>query len=821
GVGVSGFAELAALDSDGDGLITVADVAWSELQVWQDFDLDGVTDEGELTSLDELGIVSLDAIGQPLDATTAQGTQLTGFGDVVFENGIRRTMFDSILDFDDVETRYAGESGRADWQAGQTLDARGFGSITNLSIAMANDIALEELATTTAAAMTTPDLAQLAVQVGDVLGKWGAAQELTRELTPVFVGSDGQGNAVLLDRGVYVEDQDGGYWTLASGVDIIDSQGVAIDRPSLEDVLAQSDGWRLEQQWSPSDRAEALTHREAAPYLAQIIDGRAVILDYGIEQPDGTWALASDPSTTYATVQDILALDKAQGTEWRAEELGFNPIASVPVEQIGVRFTDGQVVDYTVEVTDRDGTFYVWARNLDRAIELEWKTGDYREFNLRNFAIEFENLDEVGSTDDSTYRVEILTPAQLNFATSLGGVDFRPELLSATLNDDTGTIDYAVGPTGSANLSTDPSRFVSGINEVIGLLGPVMTQYITVSRRLAVRLALQGGLSDYADGFEYDVELDAYLPTTERQLAPLFEAIFADAPASNEGDAVYDYLTDWNEILWQIYPDYISEVLAGLEGGGGGVNQAFIIQMLLPAFENVGVDLDLRGIANALSIDETRIIDHLESETDVTGTSGIDYFYLSSGDQNISGGAGTDFYFVGRDSGNDVIFDQDDGGADELRFTDVFENEVTAIRDGQDLILQIEGRENVIRLTDQFLGELNPFLSNGVRLESGVDSIVFADGVVWDRFRMSIQVVDRDRAEGDFNDSVLGSGDSDILWGGRGNDYLSGGAGGDYYVFELGDGQDVIDDRGTFSFGTVQAGIDFLRFRGDISAENL
>jgi Ca2+-binding RTX toxin-like protein len=67
----------------------------------------------------------------------------------------------------------------------------------------------------------------------------------------------------------------------------------------------------------------------------------------------------------------------------------------------------------------------------------------------------------------------------------------------------------------------------------------------------------------------------------------------------------------------------------------------------------------------------------------------------------------------------------------------------------------------------------------------------------------------------------MGSGSADILWGGKGNDYMSGGAGGDFYVFERGDGQDVIDDQGAFSFGPIKAGIDFLRFRGDITADDL
>jgi hypothetical protein len=32
-------------------------------------------------------------------------------------------------------------------------------------------------------------------------------------------------------------------------------------------------------------------------------------------------------------------------------------------------------VDYTVEVTDKDGTFHVWARNLDMALEVQSVTG--------------------------------------------------------------------------------------------------------------------------------------------------------------------------------------------------------------------------------------------------------------------------------------------------------------------------------------------------------------------------------------------------------------------------------------------------------------
>ncbi|HVJ03762.1 MAG TPA: calcium-binding protein, partial [Sphingomonas sp.] len=810
-----GFAELAQYDSDGDGRISASDAIWSELKVWQDRDRDGETDAGELRTLAQLGIVSLSLSTTSLNVSTPQNARLLSRSDVTFVGGRVSQMFEAIFTANEVDTKYAGESGLAPWQSDDTLNAKGFGTITDLAVAAANDPELAELAQARAAAMTTPKIKDLVAQAGDVLGQWGMTLETSRELVAVKLGEGG----TLLDRAIYVEDAGGGYWTLKSGAAVLDGGGAAIARPTLEQVLAQGAGWRLEQAWSPASRGEALTAREEAPYLVRLEGGRAVVLDYGIRQADGRWALASAPGTTYATREEIMALPHAAGTEWRREDLQFNPLADLPVEAIGVRFTDGKVVDYTVQVTDRDGTFYVWARNLDRALELEWKTGDYREFNLRNYAVDFEHLDEVGSTDDSTYRVELLTPAQFHFATSLGGVDFRPEMLTAVADSTTGHLAYSVVGGGSASLSAD--SYDSAIKTMIAMLQPVMEQYVTVSRRFAVRMALQGGLEQFARGISYDAERNVFVTTTNRQLAPMFEAIFEAAPTSNANDAVLDYLTDWNEILWQVYPDFAPEDDGDILNAKVGIDQAFIMQMIVQAYENVGVDLDIRGVAHALSVDEKRIITHAAGDALVEGTDGTDFFYMTGGDQTVRGGMGADYYFVGKNSGNDHIYDRDLGGDDELRFTDVLSTDVKATREGQDLILEIRGRTNFVRLTDQFLGELNDYTMGGKQFQTGVGAIVFADGVIWDRQRMALEVVDQERAAGDFNDPIVGSGSSDVLLGGKGNDYLSGGAGGDFYIYERGDGQDVINDLGTFSFGPVKAGIDFLRFKGDITADDL
>lgn len=55
-----GYAALSQLDSNSDGQIDAADAKFNELRVWVDGDSDGVTDAGELKSLADLGILSMD-----------------------------------------------------------------------------------------------------------------------------------------------------------------------------------------------------------------------------------------------------------------------------------------------------------------------------------------------------------------------------------------------------------------------------------------------------------------------------------------------------------------------------------------------------------------------------------------------------------------------------------------------------------------------------------------------------------------------------------------------------------------------------------------
>jgi hypothetical protein len=64
-----GYAALRELDSNGDGQITKDDTRFADLRVWIDGDSDGVTDGGELKTLQSLGITSISVTAQTGSAT--------------------------------------------------------------------------------------------------------------------------------------------------------------------------------------------------------------------------------------------------------------------------------------------------------------------------------------------------------------------------------------------------------------------------------------------------------------------------------------------------------------------------------------------------------------------------------------------------------------------------------------------------------------------------------------------------------------------------------------------------------------------------------
>lgn len=69
----NGFAALASLDANGDGVIDANDSAFAELNLWRDTSQDGHSGQGELLSLADAGIVSLNLANTLKNQTLANG----------------------------------------------------------------------------------------------------------------------------------------------------------------------------------------------------------------------------------------------------------------------------------------------------------------------------------------------------------------------------------------------------------------------------------------------------------------------------------------------------------------------------------------------------------------------------------------------------------------------------------------------------------------------------------------------------------------------------------------------------------------------------
>lgn len=91
------LAELAKMDANSDGLIDAQDAVFAQLQVWRDANQDGVTDDGELLGLKDLGIVSIDLHGVAQDQAI-NGNVIQQSGTVNYANGTTTSYYEVAFD---------------------------------------------------------------------------------------------------------------------------------------------------------------------------------------------------------------------------------------------------------------------------------------------------------------------------------------------------------------------------------------------------------------------------------------------------------------------------------------------------------------------------------------------------------------------------------------------------------------------------------------------------------------------------------------------------------------------------------------------------
>jgi len=83
----NGFDALADLDSNKDGKVDIDDVAFASLKVWRDINGDGLTDSGELLTLEQVGIASFNTKETKHSLILKNGNRLADLGSYTRTDG--------------------------------------------------------------------------------------------------------------------------------------------------------------------------------------------------------------------------------------------------------------------------------------------------------------------------------------------------------------------------------------------------------------------------------------------------------------------------------------------------------------------------------------------------------------------------------------------------------------------------------------------------------------------------------------------------------------------------------------------------------------
>jgi len=194
------------------------------------------------------------------------------------------------------------------------------------------------------------------------------------------------------------------------------------------------------------------------------------------------------------------------------------------------------------------------------------------------------------------------------------------------------------------------------------------------------------------------------------------------------------------------------------------------------------------------------------------GTNDNDTIQGLQGDDTLQGGRGDDLYIYHLGDGNDTIYDRSSdtsGDSDTLSFTqNITQSSLTFSRDNNHLNITLSDGGTI-------------FLQNQHALR-GVEFVTFDNGAFLTKAEIEALLIAQETSNG--NDSIKGFDYSDdTIEGGLGDDIMDGGYDNDTFIYNLGDGNDTIDDRSgdddvlAFTAGITLSDINISRDDADIT----
>lgn len=734
----NGFEALSAYDSNADGVFDASDSAFQTVQVWHDANQNGLTEAGELLSLADAGIASIDLGATVHSGRLQSGHEILASSTYITTDGAQAEAVAVDFSTDQVNTLFVLPDGfEFDPEVFELPNLRGYGEVPDLWVAMTLDPDLK--------AMVQQFMQNLPADLDEMIG------QAVFESYPA-VGQDPiafwdydltEFETIILRWSGYDTDTLEESITSPYSLAIQDAAESFLNR-QIEDRfrLNLADAIRLENadyfdpykeffselavrfmaQWAAIEE-----NRPGVDLLQDMIAARDVNGDIPTAVLTSLVDQAVDGSVVERTLPAILAQYSLLEHDLRTDSIGGD------IEG----FLDLELANWAFDSTDPWAGYDEWEgvawgaptrRDLLKVIDPD---GSILDFRRRAY------------TQNNT--LPVLRESDFAFVTGTSGSDTlvgevsadRPSFFSGGAGDDiiqgraaNDTFAFAHG-FGSDELSDE------GGTDEIAFQGEL------ASTEVSVRL-VSGSRTDVV--FEFDGRTDAL---TVRD--------FFDA----NGRARFEKVTFADGATLSAY-DIRSEVLADLATIDSDIVQGF------------NVDQRLRGFAG---------------NDDLTGGDGHDTFIGGSGHDVLRGGDNADTYIYAHGDGDDTIHETINGSTgDTLRLSGVDPSSISLARNSSTAILVVAesvagaGNGGSITLTDSFDGNF----------AKGVERIEFDDGTVWNQFDLRIRHLAEVSTAGD--DVIVGFRYSDLIEAGLGDDDVSGGDGADTYVYNRGDGHDTFRD---------------------------
>lgn len=885
----NGFQALTELDDNLDGSVDKFDKAWSSLQIWQDKNSNGETDDGELYSLDDAGITAI-------DIRYASSTFLDGNGEahrqtsvVTRADGTTTTSADVWFQVDQYDRIHVDDVPLTE-EVISLPNARGFGNVSDLRQAMARDGVLQELVISW---LAETDSDKKDALLDRLIYQWAGVQDVSsvqkyaitmqqlaviEQLTsaPYDITLIKQASEILLKEyqnfknytaaqllaqtTLYEDLKDVVLTGFNSGV-----LGVVISLTAAEKLFT-----RLYQAGEYARLSEVSTallnlsvysdynRQKLAELRYELVNREPGISDYLAD--DAAFHIADDtPPASEDTEVEPKSEAEESTFDWTSGDDGDNNLhgdtgANMMRGGQGDDYLRGSEGDdiYLFNAGDGQDVIYEFSGDIEELLSL---TGDEEEAHVRavkagqdrlsfgegltaeNTILSREMNDLIITFQDSSDSVTVLRyfeadehkVEQLVFedGTVWDVATVKAQILAGTEADQrlqafsegseihaSGGNDVLEGERGNDALYGD-----EGDDELYGSWGDD---------------TLSGGAGlDVLDGGDGN---DTYI----------FNAGGGKDVIFNNTRFSSDVGLDTLRFGDTIRPDQISlsrqkdHLIIAV---GDGTDSVIVINYFSAkdrplaqiAFADGTVWNTEAIIAAAVMVDAAQT--HTATETGgeiqagnnhdtLIGMSGNDRLYGNGGDDWLTGGAGTDI-LAGGEGSDTYQFNAGDGQdvINDMHYPDTQDRNILNVGDGllaenarlgrsdTDLVITFSGSSDSIIIGGYFLEKIRP-----------LDSIRFADGTCWDVAAIdALAITGTDEAQvmvaegnvselhagggddalygdkadahlwGEAGDDLLIGGDgNDTLVGGTGDDWLDGGAGSNTYMFNAGDGQDVI-----------------------------